>query len=44
MVSDYNNYDDILRSITPQDVLEGFRKYVDFNKLVVLVQKDEKNN
>ena len=43
-VADYNNYDDILHSITPQDVLEGFRKYVDFNKLVVLVQKDEKNN
>ncbi len=43
-VADYNNYDDILHGITPQDVLEGFRKYVDFNKLVVLVQKDEKNN
>lgn len=43
-VADYNNYDDILHGITPQDVLEGFRKYVDFNKLVVLVQKDEKVN
>ena len=43
-VADYNNYDDILHGITPQDVLEGFKKYVDFNKLVVLVQKDEKVN
>lgn len=43
-VADYNNYDDILHGITPLDVLEGFKKYVDFNKLVVLVQKDEKVN
>lgn len=43
-VADYNNYDDILHGITPQNVLEGFKKYVDFNKLVVLVQKDEKVN
>ena len=43
-VADYNNYDDILHGITPKDVLEGFKKYVDFNKLVVLVQKDEKVN
>jgi zinc protease len=38
-IEDYNNYDDILYAITPQDVMEGFRKYIDFNKLILLYQK-----
>lgn len=38
-IEDYNNYDDILYAITPKDVMEGFRKYIDFNKLILLYQK-----
>lgn len=37
-IADYNEYNEILNSITPADVMEGFRKYIDYQKLVLLYQ------
>lgn len=37
-LTDYNAYDDVLNSITPEDVRDGFRKFFDYQKLILLYQ------
>lgn len=36
--ADYNDYNSILNSITPDDVMKGFQRYVDYQKLILLYQ------
>lgn len=38
-LNDYNNYDDILLSITPNDLRDAFVKYIDIKQLILLYQK-----
>lgn len=38
-LDEYNRYDEILRSITPEDVMEGFRRHIDYDKMTLLYQQ-----
>lgn len=37
-VDDYNRYEDVLYSITPDDLMKAFREYINMKKLILLVQ------